>query len=184
MLLAWLGEEYEYQEVNIHKGETKTSEFLAINPAGQIPALVLDDGRVLAESNAILFYLALGTPYLPPTAYAQAQTLRWMFFEQYKHEPNIAVARFISLYAPKRKKQLPELLEKGNAALAIMETYLVETKYFGGDDGPSIADIALYAYTHVADEGGFDLSSYPKIRGWLSRIKKHKKAPKITDVPS
>ncbi|PHR61612.1 MAG: glutathione S-transferase [Robiginitomaculum sp.] len=183
LLLSWLGEAHEYIEINIHEGETHTPEFLAMNPAGQIPVLILEDGRCLAESNAILFYLGLGSSYLPPDAFTQAEILRWMFFEQYKHEPAIAVARFITVYAPKRKKELPALIKRGYAALDIMETHLSTRDYFVGD-GLTIADISLYGYTHVATEGGFDMKPYKFIKKWLKRVKDHpdyvsiKKPPK------
>jgi glutathione S-transferase len=183
LLLSWLGQDYEFIPKNIIAGETQTPEFLALNPSGQIPLLELDDGRVLAESNAILFYLALGSDYLPPDAFTQGEILRWMFFEQYKHEPTIAVARFIRIYAPKeRKDELPSLMKKGAAALDIMEAHLRENDYFVGDR-LSIADISLYAYTHVADEGGFDLKPYKAIRAWMKRVKSNPGYIKITDIP-
>lgn len=183
LLLSWLDQSYEFIPMDIHAGDTHTPEFLQKNPAGQIPFLELDDGRGLAESNAILFYLALGTPYLPPDAFTQGEVLRWMFFEQYKHEPSIAVARFIRVYDPKkRKSELPNLMKKGKIALDIMESHLAEHKYFVGNS-LTIADIALYAYTHVADEGGFDLKEYKSIGAWLKRVKKHPGYLKITDIP-
>ena len=182
LLLSWLGEDYEYQEINIHKGETHSSEFLTFNPSGQIPVLELGDGRYLAESNAILFYLALGTDYLPTDAFAQSEVLRWMFFEQYKHEPAIAVARFIKIYAPERKKELPPLMKKGYIALDIMEEHLKTRDYFVGDR-LSIADISLYGYTHVADAGGFDTKPYKAIKKWMRRVKSHPNYIKITTTP-
>ncbi|NNC38521.1 MAG: glutathione S-transferase family protein [Acidimicrobiales bacterium] len=183
LLLSWLGEDYDFVALNIHAGDTKTPDFLAKNPAGQIPLLELDDGRVLAESNAIMFYLALGSDYLPTDAFAQGEVLRWMFFEQYKHEPSIAVARFIHNYAYEdRKRELPALMKKGKAALDVMEGHLNNYDFFVGDK-LSIADIALYAYTHVGEEGKFDLKSYKAIRAWLNRVKKHPNYIKITDIP-
>lgn len=183
LLLSWLGENYEFVPRNIIEGETQDPAFLDKNPVGQIPLLELDDGRVLPESNAILFYLALGSDYLPTDAFAQGEVLRWMFFEQYKHEPSIAVARFIRVYEPKkRKSELPTLMKKGTAALDIMEAHLKEKDYFVGDN-LSIADISLYAYTHVADQGGFDLKPYKAIRAWLKRVKGHPGYIKITDTP-
>jgi len=183
LLLSWLGEDYEFIPKNIIAGETQTPEFLALNPAGQIPLLELDDGRVLAESNAILFYLALGSAYLPPDAFTQAEVLRWMFFEQYKHEPTIAVARFIRVYAPKeRADELPNLMKKGKVALEIMDAHLKNHDFFVGDK-LSIADISLYAYTHVADEGGFDMNPYKSIGAWMKRVKKHPGYIKITETP-
>lgn len=182
LLLSWLGQEYEYQDVDIQVGETHTPEFLALNPSGQIPLLVLEDGRPLAESNAILFYLALGSAYLPGDAFAQAEVLRWMFFEQYKHEPAIAVARFIEIYAPQRKKELPALMKRGYFALDVMEAHLKSNAYFVGDS-LTIADISLYGYTHVAEQGGFDLKPYKAIKSWLKRVKSHPNYIKITSTP-
>jgi glutathione S-transferase len=183
LLLSWLGEFYEFFPIDIHGKETHTPEFLAKNPAGQIPLLELDDGRVLAESNAIMFYLALGSDYLPTDAFAQGEVLRWMFFEQYKHEPSIAVARFIHNYAYKeRNAELPALMKNGEAALDVMEGHLEDNDYFVGDT-LSIADIALYAYTHVAEEGKFDLMPYKAIRAWLNRVRKHPNHIKITQRP-
>ncbi len=172
LLLRRLGLPYELVELDVMKGETRTPEFLALNPNGRIPALRLEDGPVLAESNAILFYLAEGTPFLPSSRLGRAQALQWMFFEQYSHEPFIAVARFIRHLLPPghpREAELPRLLERGNAALAVMEGQLASRSFLVGESC-SIADLALYAYTHVADEGGFDLSPYPAVRAWLARV--------------
>ena len=183
LLLSWLGETYDFVPLDIHAGDTHTPEFLSKNPVGQIPMLELDDGRILVESNAILFYLALGTDYLPPDAFAQGEVLRWMFFEQYKHEPAIAVARYIHAYAyEERKGELPTLTKKGKAALDVMEGHLKDNDYFVGNK-LSIADIALYAYTHVAEDGKFDLKPYKAIRSWLNRVKKHANYIKITHTP-
>ncbi len=182
LLLSWLDQAYEYQEVDIHAGDSHSPEFLTLNPAGQIPLLVLDDGRTLAESNAILFYLALGSDYLPSDAFAMADILRWMFFEQYKHEPNIAGARFIERFAPKRKKELPGLRKKGVTALDIMEAHLGAHDYFVGDS-LTIADISLYAYTHMAGEGGYDLKPYKAIKKWMKRVRDHPGYVKITKKP-
>lgn len=172
LLLRRLGLPYELVELDIMKGETRTPDFLSLNPNGRIPALRLEDGTVLAESNAILFYLAEGTPFLPASRVGRAQALQWMFFEQYSHEPFIAVARFIRHLLPPghpREAELPRLLERGNAALAVMEGQLASRSFLVGESC-SIADLALYAYTHVADEGGFDLSPYPAVRAWLDRV--------------
>ena len=172
LLLAHLGRTYERIEVDILKGETRTPEFLAINPNGRIPVLVLKDGTRLAESNAILFFLAEGSRFLPSSRLARALCLQWMFFEQYSHEPCIAVARHWIQHVemtPTRRAQLPAKHEGGRAALTVMEKHLVESAWFGGD-AMSIADIALYAYTHVAGEGGFDLSDYPGVTAWLARV--------------
>jgi glutathione S-transferase len=172
LLLHQLGIAYERIELDIFKGETRTPEFLAKNPNGRIPTLELDDGRYLAESNAILFYLAEGTPYVPGDRFERAQTLSWMFFEQYSHEPYIAVARawlHLTTMTPEQKAQLPAKQKGGYAALGVMEGHLKDRAYFVGGRY-SIADIALYAYTHVADEGGFDLSRFPAVQHWLKRI--------------
>ena len=172
LLLRRLGLPFELVELDVMKGETRTPEFLAMNPNGRIPALGLEDGPVLAESNAILFYLAEGTPFLPSSRLGRAQALQWMFFEQYSHEPFIAmVALHRHLLPPghPREAELPRLLERGNAALAVMEGQLASRSFLVGESC-SIADLALYAYTHVADEGGFDLSPYPAVRAWLARV--------------
>lgn len=184
LLLSWLGLDYSFVPVDINKGETQTAGFKDKNPAGQIPLLELSDGRVLPESNAILYFLAEGTPYWPSNAFDQAQALRWMFFEQYKHEPTIAVARFIRFYAmDTRADELEKLTPRGYVALDVMETHLADNLWFVGS-GPTIADIALYAYTHVAHEGGFDLSKYPNITAWLDRVSDHPKHIRITDAPT
>jgi glutathione S-transferase len=175
LLLSHLARPYEYVPVDILKGETRTSQFLAKNPNGRIPVLELDDETYLAESNAILYLLAQNTPYWPNTALAQAQALQWMFFEQYSHEPNIATARFwLSIKKIETTPFNEELLRQkqflGRAALTVMEDHLVSRFYFVGECY-SVADIALFAYTHVAGEGGFDLNAYPAIRAWLSRVR-------------
>ena len=173
LLLAHLGREYDHVEVDILKGESRTPEFLARNPNGRIPVLELDDGTCIAESNAILFYLAEGSRFLPADPLARSLTLQWMFFEQYSHEPFIAVARHWIQHvemSQAQRAQLPTKQEGGHAALAIMEGHLAARDWFVGD-GMTIADIALYAYTHVADEGGFDLAGYPAVRDWLGRVR-------------
>lgn len=173
LLLDQLGRDYRWVEVDSTRGETRTAEYLAKNPNGKVPLLELDDGRRLAESNAILCYLAEGTPLLPSDAWLRAQTLQWLFFEQYSHEPYIAVARFVSLYLPAdhpRLAELPKLHEQGAKALAVMEAHLVSHAWLAGDRY-SIADIALYAYTHCAADGGFDLAVYPSVSAWLARVK-------------
>jgi glutathione S-transferase len=172
LLLSQLGIPFKLVEKNILKGETRTPEFLAINPDGRIPTLQFDDGRILAQSNAIAFYFAEGTPFLPADKFERAQALQWMFFEQYSHEPHIAVARFWIHELHKREEwadRLKERWEKGYQALDIMERHLRDRRFFVGN-AYSIADIALYAYTHVAEQGDFDLNRYPAIRGWLDRV--------------
>ena len=164
---------YRWVEVNSAKGETRTPEFLARNPNGKVPTIALEDGSHLAESNAILHYLADGTPLLPTERLAHARVLQWMFFEQYSHEPYVAVARFILYYLPPdtpRRADLPRLHERGYQALTVMEQHLAKEAFFGGERY-SIADIALYAYTHCAADGGFDLGRYPAIQRWLERVR-------------
>ncbi len=183
LMLSYLGINYDHVPLNIHKGETQSKDYKSKNPAGQIPLLELADGRLLAESNAILYFLAEGTPYWPLNSFDQAKVLQWMFFEQYKHEPAIAVARFIHIYAMEtRANELVKLMPRGEAALAVMEAHLADNLWFVGS-GPTIADIALYAYTHVAGDGGFNLSEYPNIMAWLDRFSDHPKHILITDLP-
>ena len=172
LLLANLGRDYEYVPVDILKGESRTPEFLARNPNGRIPTLELEDGTHVWESNAILWFLAEGTPFLPATALARARTLQWMFFEQYSHEPYVATPRFIVRHLPKnhpRQCEVAGRVEKGHAALGVMEQHLVRHPFFV-DDRYGLADIALFAYTHVAPDGGLDLAPYPAVRQWLERV--------------
>ncbi|MDQ3287419.1 MAG: glutathione S-transferase family protein [Pseudomonadota bacterium] len=173
LLLEQRGREYRWVEVDILQGATRTPEYLAKNPNGKVPILELHDGRVLAESNAIVCYLAEGTSFLPDDPWQRAQALSWMFFEQYSHEPYIAVARFISAFTPAdspRRAELARLVEGGHRALAVMEHHLQRHVWFTGETY-GVADIALFAYTDVADEGGFDLAGYPAIRDWLVRVR-------------
>jgi glutathione S-transferase len=182
LLLHQLGIPYRRMDLDILKGETRTPEFLAKNPNGRIPALELEEGIVLAESDAILFYLAEGTPFLPADRVGRAQTLQWLFFEQYSHEPFIAVARFINHLLPPdtpRRAELPRLEQGGYAALGVMERRLADHPFLVADRY-TIADIALYAYTHVADEGGFDLGGYPGVRAWLARVAEQPRHLRIT----
>ncbi|WP_462115365.1 glutathione S-transferase family protein [Lysobacter xanthus] len=172
LLLEQLGRAYRWVETDSSAGATRTPAYLAKNPNGKVPMLELDDGRMLVESNAILFWLAEGTPYLPEDAWARAQALSWMFFEQYSHEPYVAVARFICGWTPgdsARRADLPRLRERAHEALRVMEDHLHSHDWFtGGAYG--IADIALFAYTHVAPHGGVSLAPYPAIRRWLQRV--------------
>lgn len=172
LLMSYLSIEHEWIAVDILQGESKTDEFLRKNPNGEIPVLELSSGKFLSESNAILNYLAHGTKYLPDDSWQRANVLKWQFFEQYSHEPYIAVARFIAKYLGLPEARQAEFESKkagGYKALAMMEQQLSKTEYLL-DYGMTIADISLYAYTHVAHEGGFDLSSYPAIQAWISRI--------------
>ena len=164
---------YRWVEVDSTKGATRTPEFLAMNPNGKVPTVQLEDGTFLPESNAILWYLAEGTPLAPAGRLPRARALQWMFFEQYSHEPCIAVARYIRRYLPPespRRAELPRLEERGHQALGVMERHLAREPYFAGG-GYSIADIALYAYTHCAADGGFDLARYPAVNAWLARVR-------------
>jgi glutathione S-transferase len=173
LLLAHLGVPFELVEMDIVAGATRTPEYLAKNPNGRIPLLETDEGLRLAESNAILFYLAEGTRFLPSTRIERAQALQWMCFEQYSHEPNVATVRFWLTHAgmtPEREAQLSQKRELGYAALSVMEQHLQSRAYFVGERY-SIADIALYAYTHVADEGGFELGRFPAVGRWLERVR-------------
>lgn len=173
LALEQLGKPYRWVEVDSTKGETRTQEYLARNPNGKVPTLQLEDGGYLPESNAILYYLAEGTPLLPADKLGRARALQWMFFEQYSHEPCIAVARAILRYQPPdspRRAELPRLRERGEKALGVMEQRLQGAPYFAGARY-TIADIALYAYTHCAADGGFDLKRYPAVLAWLMRVK-------------
>jgi glutathione S-transferase len=173
LLLAQLGIDYDWQSVDVLSGEARTPEFRAMNPNGKVPVLELAPGSYLWESNAILCHLAEGTAFWSGDSVARARVLQWLFFEQYSHEPYIAVARFIVRYLGRPENQLARLagtVKPGHAALAVMERHLAGQRFFSG---PSygIADIALYAYTHVAHEGEFDLGGYPAILDWLSRVR-------------
>jgi glutathione S-transferase len=173
LMLNLLGAQYEWVPVDILNGETETEAFLAKNPNGKIPVLELEDGTCLWESNAILNFLAEGTPYLVTEPRLRTQMLQWQFFEQYSHEPTIAVARFIQFYLglpEARMEEYRSLHKRGYKALRVMEQQLVRTPFLVGDSF-SIADIALYAYTHVAHQGGFDLTQFPAIQSWLERIR-------------
>ncbi|MDH5444462.1 MAG: glutathione S-transferase family protein [Gammaproteobacteria bacterium] len=172
LLLEQLEEHYEWHEINLLKGETLTPAFLAMNPAGQVPILEIGPKKYLVESNAILCYLAEGTPYLTDNPYLRAQTLSWLFWEQYSHERYIAVARFIKHILPAgndRLAEIPVLHEGGYRALDIIEQHLSKNDYFVTNTY-SIADISLYAYTHCAAEGGFELGKYESVKAWMQRI--------------
>ena len=182
LLLSHLGRQpdrdFRWIETDSAHGATRTPDYLAKNPNGRVPMIELDDGRIMVESNAILCWLADGTPdsmkkFFAGDAWQRAQTLSWMFFEQYSHEPFIAVARFICGWTPldsPRRAELPKLRERGHQALAVMEKHLVANAWFSAT-GYGIADIALFAYTHCADEGGIGLDAYPAIRAWLDRVR-------------
>ncbi|MFL9812596.1 glutathione S-transferase family protein [Stutzerimonas sp. VN223-3] len=175
LMLHLLGRDYDWVSVDILRGESREEAFLKKNPNGKIPVLELEDGTCLWESNAILNFLAEGTEFLPTDARLRTQVLQWQFFEQYSHEPFIAVARFIKVYLGLPDDRLEEYAAKqldGYHALEVMEQQLLRTPYLVGEQY-SIADVALYAYTHVAEEGGFRLAGYPAICAWLQRIASH-----------
>jgi glutathione S-transferase len=185
LLLTQLGIPFRYVEVDIMQGETRTPQFLAMNPDGRIPTIQLDDGRHLAQSDAILWYLAEGTAFLPSERFARAQVLQWMFFEQYSHEPYVATPRFIVRHLgadDPRRAELPQRLERGRAALAVMEKHLHSRSYFV-DERYTIADIALYAYTHVAEDGGLELAPYPQLQAWLARVAGQRPYVGLLDCP-
>ncbi|UOF17474.1 glutathione S-transferase family protein [Lysobacter capsici] len=173
LLLEQLGERYRWVEVDSSQGQTRTPQFLALNPNGKVPVVEFDDGRTLSESNAILYYLADGSEFLPADLWQRAQALSWMNFEQYSHEPCIAVARFIAgwteLDSP-RRAELPRLRERGHQALGVMQRHLRDNPWFTGERY-GIADIALFAYTDVAEHGGIGLSAYPAVQAWLARVR-------------
>ncbi|HEY8624874.1 MAG TPA: glutathione S-transferase family protein [Solirubrobacteraceae bacterium] len=170
LLLAQLGIDYERREVDVFDRSQRPELLGGLSPALRVPVLVLDDGRPLAESNAILHYLAQGSEYLPQDRYEHAQVLQWMFFEQYEHEPAIAIARFWELAGLHRpEEELQSKLRAGNRALAALERHLAEREFLVAERY-TIADIALYAYTHVAPEGGFELTPYDAVRAWLARV--------------
>ncbi len=173
LLLARLGLPFRLVEVDIFAGEHRTPEFLAKHPEGRLPLLEFEDGTTLPESNAILFYLAEGTPLLPADRLARAEALRWMFFEQNNHEPGIAQARFwlnqVRGGRELRTHDIDRWMEEGYGALRIMERHLQLTPFFAGDQ-LSVADLALYPHTHVAPEGDFDLSHFPAVETWLARV--------------
>lgn len=189
LLLTQLQIPFKRIELDIIKGGTRTREFLRKFPNGRIPAIEFDDGRRLFESNAIMWHFAEATALLPQDRFERARALQWMFFEQYSHEPYVAVARFFAIHPDaddERRAGLPRIIKGGYDALGVMESHLG-----GGGEGDhareflvggkySIADIALYAYTHVAHEGGFDLANYPAIREWLARVKSQPRHIPIT----
>jgi glutathione S-transferase len=171
---AHLGKSLRTVNIDVMSGMTRQQAFLARNPNGRVPTLELDTGVCLPESNAIIWYLAEGSILIPADPLERAQMLQWMFFEQYSHEPYIAVARFWLAFVPEERRKerihmLPEWHARGYAALGVMETHLQDRNWFAGKD-LSLADIALYAYTHCAADGGFSLQDYPRVRAWISRV--------------
>jgi glutathione S-transferase len=171
LLLTQLQQPFEWVEINSLNGETRTPEFLARNPNGKVPLLEAAPGRYLPESNAILCYLAEGSEYLPAERWSRAEVLQWLFYEQYSHEPYIATARAIRHYHNNPgDPSLPQKMERGYIALGVMERHLASRDFFAAGCY-TVADIALYAYTHVAHEGGFDLAAFPVVRAWLARVR-------------
>jgi glutathione S-transferase len=171
-ILDLSGRLYRWVEVNSNAGETRTPPFLTKNPNGKVPTVELDDGQVITESNAILCHFAEGTRYLPAPGLPRTRVLEWLFFEQYSHEPYIAVARNVIGHLKAKDKyaeRLPEIMERGYRALGVMEGRLEKGPYLAGDEF-TVADIALFAYTDVADEGEFDLSRFPAVERWLERV--------------
>jgi len=172
LLLAQLGLDYERREVDVVDRSNRREFLEGLNPARRVPTLVLDDGRPLAESNAILWYFGEGTRFVPADHYERAQVLQWLFWEQYQHEPAIAVARFLKTYSGRPElweARREQLAKDGERALATMERHLQERDWFVGD-AITLADISLYAYTHAAGEGGFSLDERPAVRRWLERV--------------
>ncbi len=186
LLLTQLAVPFELIERDIIKGETRTPGFLAKFPNGRIPAVEFDDGKLLFESNAIISYFAESSQFLPRDRFERAQVLQWLFFEQYSHEPYIASVRYLVHVGPDvpdpRRAMLDMMIRRGYDALDVMEKHLASREWFVGNSY-SIADIALYAYTHVADEGGFVLGKYPAIRAWLARVKSEPRHIAITERP-
>jgi glutathione S-transferase len=165
-----LGVRYAWQETDVLSGITRTPEFLAINPAGQVPVVRFDDGRTLAQSNAVILHVAEGSDLIPADGFERAKMLEWMFWEQYSHEPYVAVRRFQLHYLKKAETELdPKLFERGSAALTRMEAALAQSPWLAGES-LSLADVALVAYTRVAHEGGFDLDLYPAVKAWVGRV--------------
>jgi glutathione S-transferase len=165
-----LGIPYEWTELDVLNSDTRTADFLAMNPAGQVPTIILNDGRPLAQSNAIILHLADESALIPQDAYDRARMLEWLFWEQYSHEPYIAVARFQMAYLGKARDDLDaKLFERGGAALKRMDDALAATPFLVGNT-LTLADIALVAYTRMAHQGGFDLADYPAVKAWVPRV--------------
>jgi len=181
LLLTQLNIAFDRTEINIIEGKSRTPEFLVKNPNGRIPVLEIAPGKFLFESNAIMFYLSEETEFFPTDKFERAEVMQWLFFEQYSHEPFIATSRF--WYLTRKAQEYQEALQQkqapGYAALGVMEQHLAENEFFAGDRY-TIADIGLFAYTHVADEGGFDLTRFPAIQTWIDRVKSQPRYIKIT----
>ena len=181
-ILHLTGHAFEWIETDPNRGDTRTEAFQALNPQGEVPVVVLADGAVLTQSNAILAHFAEGTPWMPPAGLARTRVLEWLFWEQYSHEPYIAVARNLITYRGQREAQAERLrmcAERGAKALGVMERRLRASDWLT-DLGPTIADLALFAYTHVADEGEFDLRLTPGVARWVARMMA---LPRIMPLP-
>ena len=182
LLLSLLGKSCDWEEVDILAGDTQTDAFKQKNPNGKIPLMELDDGRLMSESNAILHYIAAGSPLIPSSTFDYAKMLQWQFFEQYSHEPYIAVCRFIQLYLglpEDRQMEYEQKQQGGYKALDVMEQQLQTSPYLVGEK-LTLADISLFAYTHVAHEGGFSLDDYPAVKNWITLIKDQKQFISMT----
>lgn len=178
-----LGIDHEWVEIDILKGETRTDEFLAVNPFGQVPVVEFADGRTLAQSNAIIAYLAEGSDLYPQNAFERAKMMEWMFWEQYSHETAIAVRRFQKLYEKRPEDEIdPALLAKGRRALGRMEMALLSNDWIAGGEAMTLADISLLAYTRLAHEGGFDVSEFPAVHGWIARCERELGLPHLHEV--
>ncbi|MBI2262343.1 MAG: glutathione S-transferase family protein [Caulobacterales bacterium] len=169
-LLDRLAHDYRWIETDVMSGATRSTDFLRLNPCGQVPAVMFGDGRTLAQSNAIIGFFGEGTPFVPADPWERAKMYEWLFWEQYSHEPYVAVVRFQRAFAGKAAAEIePRLMERGHAALARMEAALADRDWLVGA-GPTLADLALVAYTRVAHEGDFDLAPYVAVRGWIGRV--------------
>ena len=178
-----LGLDHEWMEIDILKGETRTDTFLAINPFGQVPVVEFEDGRTLAQSNAIISYLAEGSALVPTDRFERAKMLEWMFWEQYSHETAIAVRRFQKVYLQTPEDEIdPGLLAKGRRALGRMELALLSGDWIAGGEQMTLADISLLAYTRLAHEGGFDLDEFPAVQAWIARCERELELPHLHEV--
>lgn len=178
-----LGIDHEWVEIDILKGETRTDDFLAINPFGQVPVVEFEDGRTLAQSNAIIAYLAEGSDLYPQNTFERAKMMEWMFWEQYSHETAIAVRRFQKLYEKRPEDEIdPALIAKGRRALGRMEMALLSNDWIAGGEAMTLADISLLAYTRLAHEGGFDVSEFPAVHGWIARCERELGLPHLHEV--
>ncbi|MEH6487086.1 glutathione S-transferase family protein [Hyphomonas oceanitis] len=174
---------HEWIEIDILKGESRTDEFLALNPFGQVPVVQFDNGRTLAQSNAIILHLAEGSDLIPADAFERAKMFEWMFWEQYSHEPTIAVRRFQKLYLKKSDDEIDaDLMAKGRRALGRMEMALISSDWIAGGEALTLADISLLAYTRLAHEGGFDLNEFPAVHAWVARCELELGLPHLHEV--